>query len=94
VQVITLSDRFGGGYLLRLRPLSTDGEVRDDSLDQKLSQRELEVARAVARGLSTKRIAQEMSISVFTVQDHIKALYRKTGVNSRVGLANLVMVHL
>jgi DNA-binding CsgD family transcriptional regulator len=93
VRVIALSDRFGRGYLLRLSPLSPHDEVKDDGLDQKLSQRELEVARAVAQGLSTKRIAQELSLSVFTVQDHIKALYRKTGVNSRVGLARLVMDH-
>ncbi len=94
VRVIALSDRFGGGYLLRLRRLSHNGEVGDDTLDQKLSQREMEVARAVAQGLSTKKIAQELSMSVFTAQDHIKALYRKTGVNSRVGLAKLVMAHM
>ena len=37
----------------------------------------------LSRGLSVKEIAAELILSVHTVRDHIKAIYDKTGVNSR-----------
>lgn len=48
-----------------------------------LSTREQEVAYAVLRGASTKNIANELSISPHTVQDHLKAIFDKLDVRSR-----------
>jgi DNA-binding CsgD family transcriptional regulator len=48
-----------------------------------LSRREHEVSRLLARGASTSAIAAELSLSVFTVRDHIKSLFTKAGVASR-----------
>ncbi|MFB4302476.1 response regulator transcription factor [Actinomadura sp. NTSP31] len=48
-----------------------------------LSERELEITQAVARGLTTGEIAQNLFISVHTVRDHLKAIFRKAGVSSR-----------
>ena len=48
-----------------------------------LSRREQEVSRLLARGASTSAIAAELSLSVFTVRDHIKSLFAKVGVASR-----------
>ncbi|MFI9510158.1 response regulator transcription factor [Nocardia sp. NPDC052566] len=48
-----------------------------------LTRRELEVTELVARGLSTGEIAAELFLSAHTVRDHIKAVFDKTGVNSR-----------
>jgi DNA-binding CsgD family transcriptional regulator len=48
-----------------------------------LSARELEVARAVARGLRTAEVAAQLHLSPHTVRDHLKALYEKVGVSSR-----------
>lgn len=45
--------------------------------------REREVAALLARGLSNHEIAATLVLSPFTVQDHIKKLYEKTGVSSR-----------
>jgi DNA-binding CsgD family transcriptional regulator len=48
-----------------------------------LTPREVDVTRALARGLSTTEIAAELYLSRYTVQDHLKAVYEKTGVSSR-----------
>lgn len=44
----------------------------------KLTQRETEVADGILRGLSSRAIAEELSISVYTVNDIRKHLLRKT----------------
>lgn len=45
--------------------------------------REQDVTAAVARGRSNKQIALGLGISPFTVQDHLKAVFTKVGVQSR-----------
>lgn len=48
-----------------------------------LSEREKEIAELISRGLSTKELAQALHISAYTVQDHLKSIFAKTGVTSR-----------
>jgi DNA-binding CsgD family transcriptional regulator len=54
-----------------------------------LSGRERQVAALCARGQPAKVIASELSLSPWTVQDHLKAIYAKTGTGSRPELARL-----
>jgi DNA-binding NarL/FixJ family response regulator len=49
-----------------------------------LSSRELEVVRAVARGLSNREVAKELWISEQTVKFHLTNVYRKLGLTGRV----------
>lgn len=55
-------------------------------LQLRLSSRELEVARAVAQGLSNKEIADRLFISERTVKAHLGATFEKLGVRDRVQL--------
>ncbi len=48
-----------------------------------LTPRETEIVLALCRGMSTKEIASELTISAHTVRDHLKAIYEKAGVSSR-----------
>jgi DNA-binding CsgD family transcriptional regulator len=51
-----------------------------------LTAREREIATAVLRGEQNQAIARRLFLSPWTVQDHLKSVFAKTGVNSRSGL--------
>ena len=48
-----------------------------------LSRRERQVVAALAAGLDTRAAAEHLSISRHTLQDHLKSVFAKIGVNSR-----------
>ena len=54
-----------------------------------LTPREVEVLTFLSKGFTIKEIANLMSIKWFTVNDHIKSIYRKLNVSSRAEAAVL-----
>ncbi|BCL71969.1 DNA-binding response regulator [Vibrio nigripulchritudo] len=54
-----------------------------EPLPNPLTGRENEVLTLLAKGLKSSEISNMMGISHYTVNDHIKAIYRKLEVNSR-----------
>jgi DNA-binding NarL/FixJ family response regulator len=61
-----------------------------DRLLTTLSPRELEVARAVGRGLANAEISAELHLSVATVKAHVSKVMEKLGVDNRVQVALLI----
>lgn len=72
----------------RIRTASPDGRATDAQrrLDR-LTERELDVARAVGRGLSNAEIAGELFLSVPTVKGHVSKLFEKLETTNRVQIA-------
>ncbi|MGL6081531.1 MAG: response regulator [Gammaproteobacteria bacterium] len=48
-----------------------------------LTQREREILSLVAQGLSNREIAEQLCVSRYTVESHIKHIYRKLSVSKR-----------
>ena len=61
----------------------TTGKAVATEASQKLHPREIDVLKLVAKGMSNKEIAQELVISVRTVQTHLSNVFNKMGVGSR-----------
>ncbi len=71
---------------------ATAGEVAevDEELDR-LSKREKEVMRLIARGYQYKEVASELFISVKTVETHVSSVLRKLQLSSRHELTSWAM---
>ena len=69
-------------------PSWLEGEsVADPIRDAGLTDRELTMLKAVARGLSNKAISEEFWVSEQTVKFHLNNVYRKLGVRNRTAAA-------
>lgn len=66
---------------------------RRPSLPNDLSEREVEVLRLVARGMTNQQIAEELVLSARTVGNHLAHIYDKTGRRSRAGAAVFAIEH-
>lgn len=69
---------------LRLRGRWPVKNARPETYPDRLTGREVEVLRLLARGCTSKEIGHELVLSVRTVERHIANIYLKTGTHSRV----------
>ena len=58
-----------------------------------LTSSELSVARLVAEGLTNREVAERLFVSPHTVNSHLRHVFWKLGINSRVELARLARDH-
>jgi len=58
-----------------------------------LTEREVEILRMLARGLSRREIAHELVLSQHTVRHHLEHIYSKVGVGTRVAAALFAVEH-
>ena len=70
------------GFVLDAFSGSIDVASIDEDLDR-LSQREREVMKLIARGYSYKEVAKELFISIKTVETHVSSVLRKLQLSSR-----------
>ena len=58
-----------------------------DAISEQLSERELEVLKLVADGLSNKEVGAALHLAATTVRDHMQSVMRKLNARSRTGAA-------
>jgi DNA-binding CsgD family transcriptional regulator len=56
-----------------------------------LTRRERQVLALVVEGLATKQVAHELGVSAYTVNDHLKAIYRKCRTSGREELVGVLV---
>lgn len=64
-------------------PASVPATAHPAPLQEALTEREVQILRLVADGLSNREIAEQVFLSRYTVEGHIKQIYRKLAVPSR-----------
>jgi DNA-binding NarL/FixJ family response regulator len=74
------------GFVLDAFAATTDVAEVDEDLDR-LSQREREVLRLIARGYTYKEVGKALFISVKTVETHVSAVLRKLQLSNRYELS-------
>lgn len=67
--------------LSRFMPLAT--KPSEERVTELLSERELEVLKLAAKGMSNRDIAEQLFLSVRTVQSHLANIFTKLDVGSR-----------
>jgi two-component system nitrate/nitrite response regulator NarL len=78
-----LLSHFRSGSPVPLLSASEEGGASDQE-HGRLASRENEVLTYLSKGFTIKEIAALMGIKWFTVNDHIKSIYKKLSVSSRV----------
>ena len=77
-------DPFIARRILQLLPVPAPAAVGAAPAEA-LSERESEILRLVADGFSNREIAEQLFLSRYTVESHVKRIYRKLAVSSRTG---------
>lgn len=70
-----------------LREVRAPERAEPETQTERLTERELEVLRLLARGLSNKEISRGLAISERTVQTHVSNILSKLGMSSRMQAA-------
>lgn len=82
-----IAAEYAGRLLAAFGPTTYDEQpgstARQHGLVEPLSERELEVLRLIAEGLTNHEIAGRLVISLSTVKGHTSNIYGKLGANSR-----------
>jgi DNA-binding NarL/FixJ family response regulator len=84
-----LSELVLGGYLAGV----TTPTVKEKSKTAQLTDRECEVIRLLADGMSSKEAATQLQISIRTVESHRININRKLGFNSIANLVHYAIRH-
>ncbi|MDE6428865.1 MAG: LuxR C-terminal-related transcriptional regulator, partial [Muribaculaceae bacterium] len=81
----------GNAQLAETDP-DTDSESKDPEVHN-LTDREKDIVRSIARGLSNKEIAERLCVSVHTVATHRRNICAKLDIHSAAGLTVFAIIH-
>jgi DNA-binding NarL/FixJ family response regulator len=86
------------GLILKVLPLMAEAVSKaDDKAPNfqpvELTTREKEILRLIAQGTNNKDIAEQLSISLFTVKNHVSNIIQKLAVEDRTQAAILALKH-
>lgn len=65
-----------------------EDETIEKAKELKLSRRKLEIITCIADGMTNKQIAEKLFVAKSTIDHHIKEIFRRLNVNSRVECIN------
>jgi DNA-binding CsgD family transcriptional regulator len=91
LQRTTMQDWTWVGTNMSSKGLTMSSVDTTDPLDISLSAREIEIIQLVAEGLTNQEIADRLTISKRTVDNHVSNVFTKTGSKNRVALLNWAM---
>jgi DNA-binding CsgD family transcriptional regulator len=87
-----LSGGTGGRTAVIIQPAAMHEVAPLVALAYGLTERERQITRLCMKGQSTKQMAQTLAVSAHTIQDHLKSIFEKTGVQSRGELVGQVFL--
>ncbi|RMH07013.1 MAG: LuxR family transcriptional regulator [Nitrospirae bacterium] len=82
-------------FLILMEKFGRRGQVISEEAKKffQLTDREHEIVKHVADGLTNKEIAEALEISEHTVKEHIKHILRKTNSTTRTGILAQILRH-
>ena len=89
-----LQDSFlSSPWMSRIEALEKKPEPKKAAYPAGLTQREVEVLRLVAGGATNQQVADELHISVRTVNTHMTNIFNKTGCDNRTAAGAFAIRH-
>jgi DNA-binding CsgD family transcriptional regulator len=71
----------------------TQSARQDTAPLSELTEREVEVLRLVATGMTDAQVAEHLVLSVRTINSHLRSIYSKLGVNTRTAASRYAVEH-
>ncbi len=78
------------GYFVHLPQAESDGPSQDRLTELKITERERDIIRLLAQGLTYKEIGDKLCISFHTVNNHVANIYAKAGARNRIDLLRVL----
>lgn len=84
VETVKKGKRFYCGQIIQLLEQNTTGDINCQGFS--LSAREIEIIRLIAEGYTNKEIADQLCLSIHTVNTHRKNIMQKLGIKNTAGI--------